>query len=105
MGNEPVTRYSYAVDMTLMFQLRIFVCAVVSDDDDGEDNVDYVDDGVDECVCVVICNHVFFAVFAAEDPGGGCLNEIRYMFSNAGSYLPDVRYCWCRVALKQGQAM
>ena len=51
MGNEPVTRYSYAVDMTLMFQLRIFVCAVVSDDDDGEDNVDYVDDGVDECVC------------------------------------------------------
>ena len=51
MKNEPVTWYSYAVDMALTLQLRIYVCAAVSDDDDGEDNVDYVDDGVDECVC------------------------------------------------------
>ena len=51
MRNEPFTWYPYAVDMTLTPQLRIYVFAAVSDDDDGEDNVDYVDDGVDECVC------------------------------------------------------
>ena len=48
------------------------MCVVVSDDDDGENNADYVDDGA---------------------------------YDNGGSYLPDVRYSWFRVAFIQGQPM
>ena len=38
------------------------MCAAVSDDNDGEHNADYVDDGAYECVCVcsfVTTNFVF----------------------------------------------
>ena len=38
------------------------MCAVVSDDDDGEDNADSVDDGVDECVCSFVT--MFFLLWA-----------------------------------------
>ena len=54
-------------------------------------------------VCVFICNYdFFFTVCVADDLGGGCLNEIRYMSPNGGSYLPDVRYPRFRLALKKG---
>ena len=36
------------------------MCAAVSDDDDGEDNADYVDDGAYECVCSFVTMKSFF---------------------------------------------
>ena len=58
-------------------------------------------------MCVFICNYEFFflTVCVADDQGDDCLNEIRYMSPNGGSYLPDVRYPRFRLAFKKGEPM